>query len=214
VGIKGRNRALSWREGPAFERVWGTVFFDPYARARLLSPDVQTVLGADFGAPERRQRSALLKTDDPVQRLCHFDFTTTLSDDFLVKIDRASMMNSLEVRAPFLDMRLVDFAFTKVPSIWKCDGIETRRIQRRLAQRWLPPSLDINRKQGFSVPLGDWFRVAGAEAVRQQLEGLPDVFNRQVVEAQIQGQMAGRENGSRLFALVMLASCCRQLKLR
>ncbi len=78
-------------------------------------------------------------------------------------------MNSLEVRAPFLDASLVEFAFSKIPSVWKCDGRETRRLERRLAREWLPSALDIDRKQGFSVPLDAWFREAGPEAVRGRL---------------------------------------------
>jgi asparagine synthase (glutamine-hydrolysing) len=213
AGIRGRNRAMSWREGPALERVWGTAFFDPHTRWRLFLPEVRAVLGEGFSVPEWRHRLGFVDTGDEVQSLCRFDFATTLSDDFLVKVDRASMMNSLEVRAPFLDPRLVDFAFARVPSTWKCDGKETRRLQRRLAQRWLPSALDIDRKQGFSIPLGDWFRKAGAKAVRARLEGLPDLFDQRVIEEQIRGQMAGRENGSRLFALIMFAACCRSLKL-
>jgi asparagine synthase (glutamine-hydrolysing) len=124
------------------------------------------------------------------------------------------MMNSLEVRAPFLDANLIDFAFTKIPSVWKCDGRETRRIERRLARKWLPPALDIDRKQGFSVPLDAWFRQAGPEAVRERLADLPEAIDRKMVEAQIQGHMAGRANGARLFALVMLSACCRRLAKR
>jgi asparagine synthase (glutamine-hydrolysing) len=127
----------------------------------------------------------------------------------MVKIDRASMMNALEVRSPFLDVRLIDLAFRQVPSQWKCDGNETRRIERLLAKRWLPSSLDVRRKQGFSIPLGDWFRAAGPKAIWDRLQGLPDIIDRVFVEEQIQGQMSGRENGSRLFALAMLAACCR-----
>ena len=212
IGIKGRNRAVSWREGPLLERVWGTPWFDLASRAKLLTAEARANLGEDLVAPERRQRSFLGDSRDPVQALCRLDFTTTMSDDFMVKVDRASMMSSLEVRAPFLDARLVEFAFTKVPSRWKCDGRETRRIERHLARRWLPPTLDLDRKQGFSVPLGDWFRQAGSEALRERLVGLPEVIDRDVVENQIRGHMAGRQNGSRLFALVMLATCCQHLK--
>jgi asparagine synthase (glutamine-hydrolysing) len=212
VGFKGRNRAVSWREGPLLERVWGTPWFDLASRARIFTPEARSALGEDLSAPERRQRFLLGGLGDPVQALCRLDFTTTLPDDYLVKVDRASMMNSLEVRAPFLDTRLVEFAFSKVPSDWKCDGRETRRIQRRLARRWLPPTLDLDRKQGFSVPLGDWFRAAGTEVVRERLDGLPDVIDPRFVEEQIQGHMAGRENGSRLFSLAMLAACHRRMK--
>jgi asparagine synthase (glutamine-hydrolysing) len=212
IGLKGRSRLLSWREGPQLERIWGTPFYDSVARRALLKPAVLDTLGGDFGAPERRQRGNLVDGNDLVHRLCHFDLTTTLADDFLVKVDRASMLNSLEVRAPFLDARLVEFAFGRVPSGWKCDGRETRRLQRRLARRWLPPELDIERKQGFSVPLGDWFRQAGPQAIRDRLDGLPDLFDGRAIESLIQGQMAGRENGSRIFALVMLAACSRRMK--
>jgi asparagine synthase (glutamine-hydrolysing) len=207
VGTKGRNRALSLREGPVMERAWGTAFFDLRARKQLLGLDVLAELGDELAAPEIEQQSLLSSDPDPVRALCMFDFSTTLADDFLVKIDRASMMNALEVRSPFLDARLVDLAFRRVPSKWKCDGNETRRIERCLARRWLPASLDLRRKQGFSVPLGDWFRAAGTAAVRERLQCLPDVIDRVFVEDQIQGHMAGLENGSRLFALAMLAAC-------
>jgi asparagine synthase (glutamine-hydrolysing) len=210
VGIKGRNRALSWKEGPVLERIWGTPWFDLEARKRLLTPDARAAIDGKISAPELRQRGFLGKLVDPVDALCRLDFSTTLPDDFLVKVDRASMMSSLEVRAPFLDTRLVDFAFSRVPSEWKCDGRETRRIQRRLARRWLPRALDIDRKQGFSVPLGDWFRTAGSSAIRGRLDGLPEFFDRGAVEGTIQSHMAGRQNGSRLFALSMLAACCRR----
>jgi len=211
VGFKGRNRVLSWREGPRMERAWGTPFFDQAARQTIFTLDAVAELGPNLGAPEMERGAILASDQDPVRSICRLDFTSTLPDDFLVKVDRASMMNSLEVRAPFLDARLVEFAFRKVPSVWKCDGREPRRLERRLAERWLPASLDIRRKQGFSVPLGDWFRELGVQAVRSRLEGLPAFMNRAVVDALMRGHMSGRENGSRLFALVMLAACCRRL---
>jgi asparagine synthase (glutamine-hydrolysing) len=210
VGLKGRNLLVSLREGPALARVWGTSFFDRAVRSRLLAPEARAALGDDLLAPERGARALLSDVGDPVRALCRFDFSTTLVDDFMVKVDRASMMNSLEVRAPFLDASLVEFAFSKVPSIWKCDGQETRRIERRLARKWLPAALDIDRKQGFSVPLDAWFREAGPEAVRERLAHLPEMIDRTMVEAQIAGHMAGRANGARLFALVMLSACCRR----
>ena len=212
VGFRGRNLVASLREGPVFARVWGTPFFDRTARGHVLSAGARDALGGEFQAPERCARALLPEGPDPVQALCRFDFSTTLVDDYMVKVDRASMMNSLEVRAPFLDANLIEFAFTKVPSMWKCDGQQTRRIERRLARKWLPSALDINRKQGFSVPLDAWFREAGPEAVRERLAHLPDVIDHGMVEQQIRGQMAGRANGARLFCLAMLSACCRRLK--
>ena len=195
------------------ERAWGTPFFDRAARQSVFTLDALAELGPKLGEPELASSAILAGEQDPVRSIGKLDFMSTLPDDFLVKVDRASMMNSLEVRAPFLDPRLVEFAFSEVPSVWKCDGHETRRLQRRLAQRWLPSTLDLNRKQGFSVPLGAWFRELGTQGLRKRLDGLPAVINRSVVDAQVRGHMEGRENGSRLFALAMLALCCRRFGL-
>lgn len=212
VGLKGRNHVMSWREGPPLARVFGTPYFDAYARWQVLSPEARSALANAFEAPERRQAESFKQLGDLVYALCHFDFATTLIDDYLVKVDRASMMNSLEVRSPFLDVRLVEFAFAKVPPLWKCDGRETRRLQRSLARRWLPSTLDINRKQGFSVPLGAWLREASAAAIWQRLDGLPaGIFDNDAIAKLIRGHHAGRENASRLFALIMLAMCSKRL---
>lgn len=92
------------------------------------------------------------------------------------------------------------------------ERVETRRIERRLARRWLPPALDSDRKQGFSVPLDTWFREAGPEAVHERLVGLPEVIDGKMVEVQICGHLAGRANGARLFALVGRGLSCSVIR--
>ncbi len=139
-------------------------------------------------------------------------FGSILPDDFLVKVDRASMMHSLEVRAPFLDHRLIEFAFGKVPSQWKVYDGESRRLQRLLAHQWLPKNLDINRKQGFSIPINEWLRNEGEQALMARMEGLPEVIDMKVVKNLVRGHLAGRANGGRLFALIMLAIAMRNIK--
>ena len=100
------------------ERAWGTAFFDLQARKQLLGLEVLSELGDELAAPELGQRRLIATEPDLVRALCLLDFSTTLADDFLVKIDRASMMNALEVRSPFLDARIVDLAFRRFPSEW------------------------------------------------------------------------------------------------
>jgi asparagine synthase (glutamine-hydrolysing) len=128
-----------------------------------------------------------------------------------VKVDRASMARSLEVRAPFLDYRLIEFAFGQVPSHWKVQGHESRRLQRLLAQQWLPRDLDINRKQGFSIPINEWLRNEGEQRLMARMAGLPDVINLDQVRNLVRGHIAGRANGGRLFALIMLAIAMRNI---
>ena len=131
-------------------------------------------------------------------------FGSILPDDFLVKVDRASMAVSLEARTPFLDYRLVEFAFSKIPSIWKIRGTETRRVEQILGKRLLPPQLDTKRKQGFSIPLDDWMRADNCSMVRTYMPYLPDCINRDEIERLIAGLLHGRANGARLYALLIL----------
>ena len=68
------------------------------------------------------------------------------------------MLCSLEVRAPFLDTRLIDLAFRRLPDRLRATARERKMLSRRLAARLLPAGLDLTRKQGFSLPLAQWFK--------------------------------------------------------
>lgn len=94
---------------------------------------------------------------DPLDRIVAIDFNSYLADDILVKVDRMTMANSLESRAPFLDHRLVDFA-TRLPAGMRIRGGRGKHLLRRAAARWLPADVLVKRKQGFGLPLADWFR--------------------------------------------------------
>ncbi len=94
---------------------------------------------------------------DPVERTIAFYIRLYLQDDILTKVDRASMLHSLEVRAPFLDIDLVDF-LRRLPSDMKLRGGTTKWILRQAAKPLLPESILTRSKQGFAVPIGRWFR--------------------------------------------------------
>lgn len=94
---------------------------------------------------------------DPVERSIAFYIRLYLQDDILVKVDRASMLNSLEVRAPFLDCELVDFV-RRLPSDMKLRGGTTKYLLRKMASSLLPSEILERSKQGFAVPIGQWFR--------------------------------------------------------
>jgi asparagine synthase (glutamine-hydrolysing) len=94
---------------------------------------------------------------DSLDRIVAIDFASYLPDDILVKLDRMAMANSLEGRAPFLDHRLVDFA-VRLPPELRVRGRRGKHILRRVAARWLPPAVLEKPKQGFAIPLGQWFR--------------------------------------------------------
>jgi len=95
-------------------------------------------------------------SEDPVERTIAFYIRLYLQDDILVKVDRASMLNSLEVRAPFLDIDLVDFV-RKLPTDMKLRGATTKYLLRKVAEPLLPAEILTRSKQGFAVPTGQWF---------------------------------------------------------
>jgi asparagine synthase (glutamine-hydrolysing) len=133
------------------------------------------------------------------------DFANYLAEDILVKVDRASMLNSLEMRAPLLDHRLIEFAFGKVPSHLKATVHGRKLLLKKLAARVLPPRFDRDRKQGFSLPLSSWLQGGPWQRFfRDVLLGSDNpLFSRKIVSKLLDGQMKGRGNSERLFALVM-----------
>lgn len=102
--------------------------------------------GADLGA----ERSAL-------DRAVAMDLQSYLPDDILVKVDRMSMATSLESRAPFLEPRLAEFALRLPENLRVRDG-RGKHLLRSVARRWLPAQAISKPKQGFAIPLDDWFR--------------------------------------------------------
>ena len=156
-------------------------------------------------APEDYKAGLCLPGDTPLRQSTALDFQTYMVDDILVKVDRASMLCSLEVRAPFLDPRLIDLAFRRLPDRLRATGSERKVLSRRLAARLLPPSLDLTRKQGFSLPLHQWFKGDWGRYIEDVLtSGEADLFDRRAVRRLFAGQRNGLANTHRIFALLMV----------
>ncbi len=131
------------------------------------------------------------------------DFHSYLPGDLLVKVDRAAMANSLEVRAPFLDSRIIEFAFAKVPNALRVNAKERKILLRRLALRALPPHFDAGRKQKFSIPLTRWmtpqYRTEWCDRFEPRLK---ELFDFSVIRPLLRtGHVGGM---SRVFGLLFL----------
>jgi len=129
----------------------GVALTPPEVSARLLVDSTYSPyagLNVDLKSLER------LGTLD---RIVAIDFASYLPDDILVKLDRMAMANSLEGRSPLLDHRLVEFAVNLPPSMRVREG-RGKHLLRKVAARWLPPDVLAKPKQGFGMPLAQWFR--------------------------------------------------------
>ncbi len=97
-----------------------------------------------------------LANGDLVESFILFDrYFKTLPDNFLCKVDRASMANSLEVRCPYLDYRFLEYS-SKIPSKWKADLFRTKILLKQILKGMLPSKILNRKKQGFSPPFESW----------------------------------------------------------
>jgi len=134
------------------------------------------------------------------------DQANYLPDDILYKCDRMSMAHSLEVRPPFLDHRVVEFA-ARLPEQWKIHGSSLKYVLRELMRDKLPPSVLTRKKEGFDIPAHGWFRSLLKplllETVNAQAVG--GVLEWPAVDAVIRAHLERRGNyGYHLWGLLTL----------
>jgi asparagine synthase (glutamine-hydrolysing) len=146
---------------------------------------------------------------DPSLDMMLADAQTTLPDNFLVKVDRASMAVGLEVREPLLDHKLVEYALA-LPGRYKYDGRTTKYILRKILQKYIPPELVNRPKHGFAVPLTDWMRSALKPLVLHALEPArirrQGIFSPDYIKNAVGSFMAGdRISGKKMWNLLQFA---------
>jgi asparagine synthase (glutamine-hydrolysing) len=130
--------------------------FTPDEQKQLLTPQV---LQSSQGDVYRDARQIWYECDssDMVERMQCIDTQLYLAEDILTKVDRASMAVSLEVRAPFLDPRVAEFA-ASLPANYKLRGRTSKFILKRAIADSLPPFVTRRAKKGFGVPVAKWLK--------------------------------------------------------
>jgi asparagine synthase (glutamine-hydrolysing) len=126
-------------------------------RRKLLAPDIAAQLNGHDPEAIIRTGHAGARRDDPLGGMIAADVHTILPDDFLVKVDRASMAHGLEVRPPLLDHELLELA-ARIPSRFKVRRGETKWIFKRAYQGMLPREVVWRKKHGFEIPVDSWLR--------------------------------------------------------
>lgn len=143
---------------------------------------------------------------DLIQQMTRYDFKNYLQSDILVKVDRASMSNSLELRAPFLDKNMVEFAFGQLSSERKVFNGKRKIIMQEAADLILPTGFNKSRKVGFSIPINEWFSRGGK--LRPFVESVllnPDsLFCKLEIHNLLNKLDRGERLGEKLFGLMQI----------
>ena len=211
-GIRGRNFLLGLYSDLPHACSQMNVLFDRNLRSKLII-SLGKKLKDKLGSPELQK----IKLCSPAYGLpgmvMALDFMTYLPEDILVKVDRASMLNSLEIRSPMLDYRIVEFAFTQVPNILRANSVERKILLKHFAKRVLPAQLDLNRKQGFSIPLKSWLKAGFGGFVKEVLNDVDSsVFDQSEIRKLLRNQDRGFLNTERIFALTVFELWRREYK--
>ncbi len=136
------------------------------------------------------------------------DQMTYLPNDLLVKVDIASMANSLEARSPFLDHNVIEFA-ASLPENLKMQRFQTKSLLKKVAARLVPSEVIYRRKMGFGVPIGNWFRGEMKDFVKDVLLSEKSL-NRGIVKKEILKNYveehinAERDHTFQIWTLLML----------
>ena len=179
--------------------------FNNVTRGKLLKPWVTGELGETFCEPERYAASVFESYRGTFGGRMGFFTYKSDPDDILYKIYNLGRGLDLRVRTPFLDPKMVEFALGRVPANLKLRGDTTKYILKRLARKYLPPELPLERKRGFNPPLSGWIRNEWKEfAAEILLDGESEFFDRHYVERLIRLNENPRSDQTRkLFALMV-----------
>ncbi|ACH38794.1 asparagine synthetase [Citrifermentans bemidjiense Bem] len=205
---KVRSLTTSALMEPAAAYYRTNTFVEDDLLAELLSEPFRRACAGYDPAEQTTRYFSRMQGADHVTAMLYTDLKSYLPGDILVKVDRMSMAHSLEVRAPFLDYRIVEFA-ARLPSSWKISGGEKKIILRKAFGRLLPDSVLNRPKQGFTVPLDTWFKKELREFAGSRLLDDPTLSQylslnvvRRVWE---EHQQDRARHGTLLWSLLMLA---------
>ncbi len=153
---------------------------------------------------------------DPLTQMLYIDTRANLPDDLLMVADKTSMANSLEVRVPFLDYRLVEFIESLPPSL-KLRGFTGKYLHKKAMARWLPPEVVYRKKKGFAHPIAKWLRTSMRPLVEDCLLSSGSLvsryFDQGYIRKMLQRDREGKEHYMRhIYLLLSLELWARAFK--
>jgi asparagine synthase (glutamine-hydrolysing) len=185
---------------PLVQRLYNKAAFIPIPVIKKLTAAIKDSISIEDFYTDMLNK---IPYQDDFYKLMYTHFKHNLPDDYLVKVDRMSMANSIETRAPFLDHRLIEF-MVKVDKNVKLQGWERKSILRHTIGKQLPPPLLHASKKGFTTPLREWFKEDTASPLFD-LTNLRSICNSETISEIIDENAKGTmDNGNFIWALIML----------
>ncbi|MBK1672767.1 asparagine synthetase B [Ectothiorhodospira shaposhnikovii] len=183
-------------------------------RLNLYSPAFRRQLEGHTAVDVLRRHAARAPVEDPLSLVQYLDMKTYLPGDILTKVDRASMAHALEVRVPILDHPLVEWISGLPPSL-KLRGGEGKYLLKKAMEPHLPNDILYRRKQGFAVPLDQWFRGPLKQRLQDTILGdrLQDagLFEMNTLRHLVDAHASGRRDYSApLWSLFMFEAFLRR----
>jgi asparagine synthase (glutamine-hydrolysing) len=187
--------------------------FTPRLKQKLFTPAAKASITNGNGLDCVERYMAEVPTADDFNKLLYSYYRTYLLEDILVKVDRASMYNSLEVRAPFLDTSVVEF-LNSLPKEYKIKGYTSKRILKELMRDKLPDEIIDRPKKGFGIPVSLWLRNELKSTMEEYLskeriekEGL---FNYSYINTLKQEHLGKKKNHRKLLWNLMVFEMWRE----
>ena len=192
------------RRSPLEGYYYGISSCPPEMKRRLFSGDVLKRLNGYDSVSVLQEHYDRANTDDPLSRIQYVDMKTYLVDDILVKVDRASMANSLEVRCPLLDHKLMEL-IAQMPAGLKLHNGQGKYIFKKALERVLPADILTRPKKGFAMPVAEWFRGELRELTYEAMFHRPDeILNRPFLNQCWKQHQRGQRDWSALLWSVLM----------
>ena len=176
-------------------------------KSELYTADFRATINLDRSLDPIRRFFKRIKDQPVLNQMQYLDVKTTLPDDLLVKADRITMANSLELRVPFLDHVLLEFA-AELPTQYKVKNLVTKRILRHAFGERIPQEIVYRKKAGFPIPMGRWMRKELRQEVRDVLLSTKALgrgyFARAGVERLLADSDKGQSVSKEIFSLLTL----------
>lgn len=200
-GGKGKSTSYLFSKNREYMGAYMTIYSKAEREKLILNNS------SDTRFSELYKQDILIKAinNDFISRLQNLDIQTYLVDDILTKVDRASMMNSLETRVPLLDHKFAELSF-QIPSSLKLKGNNQKAIFKQAMSPYLPERILSHPKQGFAIPLSMWFKNDLNEYVNDTLlasnSHLSSYLDRNYVKKVVEDKSSKGDFRTRIWSLL------------